>query len=114
MCPAIMLAVKRSLKVRGWIILLILSIKTKKKLRNIGLLLGVMFKIKLNLALFNSHIKIISQNEIAMGKLSLIWAVLQNVQGNNPIKLKQRIRINKKKNLNKILQDNWSLKKKFL
>lgn len=41
MCPAIILALNRRLKVRGWINFLIVSIKTIKNLNNKGLPLGV-------------------------------------------------------------------------
>lgn len=92
-CPAIIFAVKRTIKVIGRIIVLIDSIKIIKGIKIFGVPWGTKW-VNIWLVLFN-HPKIIRDihNGIENLKLEVKWLVLVKINGNRPKKLLRRIKI---------------------
>lgn len=93
--PAIIFAVKRTAKVPGRIILLIVSIQTMKGIKILGVPWGTKWANICWVWLIQPYIIKESHNGKAKANVIVIWLVLVKIYGNNPIKLLNIINENK-------------------
>jgi len=105
-CPAIKLAVKRTQRVTGRIMFLVISIMTIKFISPVGVPCGSKWESMCFGVLNHPYIIIDSHTEKARGRLIDRWAVLENRCGYKAMKFKGRIVISRRI---RILWDLWEL-----
>lgn len=98
--PAIIFAERRTARVPGRIIFLIVSIITIKGIKTEGVPWGTKWaNICLELLIHPNNIKL-NQRGKAKVRVRVIWLVLVKIYGNNPKKLLNKIKVNKEININ--------------